>query len=121
MIPDDLLQSIRLDTGPRALGLSPRCERIHARTAIIPSSHSTAMARKVAPMNPQPAGAALEQAAQQVIVLLVATEGHLRIAGEPCLHTVPCRLADQCRSGNSDPLLTGTGTPTGPLARTRSP
>jgi hypothetical protein len=74
MIPDDLLQGIRLDAGPGTLRLPCRGQGVRSGAAIVAPADAASMPGKVAPVDPQTAGAALQKASQQVVVLLVATE-----------------------------------------------
>ena len=62
VIPDHLLYDIRLDARPGALRLTARGEGTRARTAVIAPATAAVVPGKVAAVDTQPAGAALQQA-----------------------------------------------------------
>src|SRR4051794_35032952 len=116
VVPDHPFQDARLDARLGALALTARGEGTRARAAVVAPAAPTLVPGKVAAVDAQPAGAALQQAAQQVVVPLAVAEGRGRIAGQPVLDAVPGLLIDQGRHRDGDPLLRRPGTSRGPLA-----
>src|SRR4051794_9653567 len=97
VVPDHPFQDVRLDARLGALALTARGEGTRARAAVVAPAAPTLVPGKVAAVDAQPAGAALQQAAQQVVVPLAVAEGRGRIAGQPVLDAVPGLLIDQGR------------------------
>src|SRR4051795_8913984 len=116
VVPDHPFQDVRLEARLGALALTARGEGTRARAAVVAPAAPTLGPGKVAAVDAQPAGAALQQAAQQVVVPLAVAEGRGRIAGQPVLDAVPGLLIDQGRHRDGDPLLRRPGTSRGPLA-----
>src|SRR5215212_4204075 len=97
MGPDRLLQRVSLDPSPGATGLARAGEGIGSSAAIVAPLGPAAGSGKAASVQPQPTDPAFEQAAQQVLMLLVAAEGHCRVTGQLGLSGVPGLLLDQRR------------------------
>src|SRR5918995_68435 len=80
VLPDGPLQALRLDLRPRALRLAGRRERVHPGAAIVAPAGPAALRSRVAAVDPEAAPAALQQAAQHVVALLVVAERQRGIA-----------------------------------------
>ena len=121
MVPDCLLQRVGIDARPWAPRFPTGRERIRTGTLVVAMARSAVYSRKTETMNTQPAVAALQQAPQQVVVLLVAAKGHRGIAGQLGLGAIPGPLFDQRRHRDRDPLLGWTWVPAGPLSAATRP
>jgi hypothetical protein len=115
MVPHRLFERVGVNPRPGAPRLATGRQRIRSGTAVIALACPPPGRREKASMDAQPAGAALQQAAQQVMVLLVATERQRGVAAQPGLGVIPSLLVDQCRHRDGDPLLTRPRAPAAPL------
>src|SRR3954452_14168790 len=119
--PNCLLQTVRWNLCPRTFCLAPCREWIRTSASVIALSRPPTLRREVATMEPKAASAALEQAAQQVVVFLIATERHGPVARECGTHAIPGLLIDQWRHRDGDPLLRWTETPRAALGTSTRP
>src|SRR5688500_3562109 len=103
MTPYRALQSLAIDQRAATGGFPPPQHGVLSgaliAVALAPGS------RPCSAEHGQTAGAAGQQTAQEIIVLLVVAERQGGIAGQLDLCMIPGFLVDQGRHGNSDPLF----------------
>jgi hypothetical protein len=115
MRPDRLFEWLRLDACPRAFRLAGRRERVGSGAAVVAPADPPAVSGKVAAVDAEAASAALEQAAQHVVVLFVPAERKQRVTRQRGGHPVRGPLIDQRRRRYRNPLLGRTRPPGGAL------
>src|SRR5512135_1052055 len=106
VLPYRPLQRLAVDAGART---GVRAGGFHAVLAGAAVGGALGMARRWPgdAVHGEATGAARQQAAQQVIVLLVVAERQDGVAGELCLSAIPGLLINNGRYRNRDPLLLG--------------
>ena len=121
MVPHRLFQRVGIDACPRASRVPSRRERVRASALVVAMARPAVCCCRAESVDAQPAGAALQQAAQQVIVLLVPAKGHGGVAGQLGPGSVPGLLVDQHRHRDGDPLLRWARAPAGPFSAAACP
>jgi len=104
MIPDRIFQPIAVDLRTRTGSLASCVNAILTGTAII-ASFATSACPPHDPMHRKTAGAAGEQTAQQMVVLLIVPERQHGIACQLRLGAIPPVLVDDGRHRNGNPLF----------------
>jgi hypothetical protein len=92
--PHRLLERLGLDAGSWALRLAGRRERVGPGASIVAPANAPAVSGKVAAVDAEAASAALEQAAQHIVVLLVPAEREQRVTRQRGGHPVGGLLVD---------------------------
>jgi transposase len=123
VVPDNLIKRVGIDACPRAFRRTRAREWILARAPVVAPGPPLGRAGEDAAVNPKAAVAALQQAAQQVVGLLVLPKRQLGVAHHLRLRPIPGVLIHQPRHRDGDPLFARTRTAARPLpgaARRRS-
>src|SRR5215217_3412330 len=119
VIPHRLLEHLGIDHRPRAFGVAPGRQRIDAGAAVVATLNPTGRSREATAVDGEPTDAALQQAAQEVVVLLVVAERDQGVARHLRLGAIPCLLIHQRGHRDRDPLVARPAAPAGHLVATR--
>src|SRR5919202_4416980 len=105
VVPDRAVDVGTADRVPRTdPALAPQ-DRIPAATPVVAARRLRARGRVSDPVHRQPTAATGQQAAQQIVVLLVVAVGEDRVARPPCLPLVGGGRIDDGGHGDRDPIL----------------
>ena len=109
VVPHGVLDLLGLDAAVRARCGPSSLDAVFAGAAVVAAPRLAGGRAVAAPGHGQAAARAGEQAAQEVAVPRVVPERERGVAGELCLRPVPGVLVNQCRHGDSDPLIARFG------------
>ena len=115
VVPHRPLDHLGVDHRPRALGVAPGRQRIDTGAAVVETLDAAGRPGEAAAVDGEPADAALQQAAQEVVVLLVVAERHQGVARQLRLGAIPRLLVHQRRHRDRDPLVARPGASAGLL------
>ena len=105
VVPHCLFERSGVDASPWTPRVASRRKRIRASAFVITVARSAVCRCRAEPMDAKPTGSALQQAAQQIVVLLVTAEGHCGVAVQLRFSAIPGLLVDQRGHRDCNPLL----------------
>jgi nucleotide-binding universal stress UspA family protein len=119
VVPHRPLDHLGIDHRPRALGVAPGRQRIDTGAAVVETLEPAGRPSEAAAVDGEPTDAALQQAAQEVVMLLVVAERHQGVARHLRLGAIPRLLVHERWHRDRDPLITRPGASAGFLLATR--
>jgi nucleotide-binding universal stress UspA family protein len=117
--PHRPLDHLGIDHRPRALGVAPGRQRIDTGAAVVETLEPAGRPSEAAAVDGEPTDAALQQAAQEVVMLLVVAERHQGVARHLRLGAIPRLLVHERWHRDRDPLIMRPGASAGFLLATR--